>query len=106
MNLLIVRFILYLIPCFLVQESTEFQIGLVAGVACSFMAYSLGKESTCTDKFIAIVMSTAAIVILRMISAALISVVIYAGILIFMKNPYAQDTIEIIKKKFGKRKES
>ena len=63
MNLLIVRFILYLIPCFLVQESTEFQIGLVAGVACSFMAYSLGKESTCTDKFIAIVMSTAAIVI-------------------------------------------
>ena len=27
------------------------------------MAYSLGKESTCTDKFIAIVMSTAAIVI-------------------------------------------
>ena len=44
--------------------------------------------------------------LLRMISAALISVVIYAGILIFMKNPYAQDTIEIIKKKFGKRKES
>ena len=44
--------------------------------------------------------------LLRMISAVLISVVIYAGILIFMKNPYAQDTIEIIKKKFGKRKES
>ena len=44
--------------------------------------------------------------LLRMIIAVLISVVVYAGILIFMKNPYAQDTIEIIKKKGGKRKES
>ena len=42
----------------------------------------------------------------RMISAVLISVVVYAWILIFMKNPYAKAAIEIIKKKFGKRKES
>ena len=42
----------------------------------------------------------------RMISAVLISVVVYAGILILMKNPYAQDAIEIIKKKGGKGKES
>ena len=42
----------------------------------------------------------------RMISAALVSVVVYAVILLLMKNPYAQDAIEIIKKKGGKRKES
>ena len=42
--------------------------------------------------------------LLKMINAVLISVVVYAGILIFMKNPYAQDTIEIIKKKVGKGK--
>ena len=35
----------------------------------------------------------------RMISAVLISVVVYVGILILMKNPYAKDAVEIIKKK-------
>ena len=44
--------------------------------------------------------------LLRIINAVLISVVVYAGILIFMKNPYAQDAIEIIKKKGGKGKKS
>ena len=55
-KLLIVRFVLYLIPCFFVQESSQLQIGLIAAVACSFMAYSVGKEGICTDKFIAFVM--------------------------------------------------
>ena len=62
-KLLIVRFVLYLIPCFFVQESSQLQIGLIAAVACSFMAYSVGKEGICTDKFIAFVMCVAAIVI-------------------------------------------
>lgn len=62
-KLLIVRFVLYLIPCFFVRESSQLQIGLIAAVACSFMAYSVGKEGICTDKFIAFVMCVAAIVI-------------------------------------------
>ena len=42
----------------------------------------------------------------RMISAVLISIVVYAGILILMKNPYAKNTIETIKKEGAKGKES
>lgn len=44
--------------------------------------------------------------LLKMISAVLISVMVYAGILIFMKNLYVLEIIEMMKKKFGKRKES
>lgn len=62
-KLLILRFILYLIPCLFVRESSKLQVGLIVAVACSFMAYSVGKEDVCTDKFITFVMCVAAIVI-------------------------------------------
>lgn len=62
-ELLIVRFFLYLIPCLLVRDGSQLQIGLIAAVACSFMAYTVGKENECSDGFIALVMGGAACVI-------------------------------------------
>lgn len=62
-KLLIVRFVLYLIPCFFVKESSTLQIGLIAAVACSSMAYSVGKDGNCTDKFIAAVICIVAVII-------------------------------------------
>lgn len=62
-KLLIARFLLYLIPCLFVREGSQLQIGLICAVACSFMAYTVGKENECSDEFIALVLGGAACVI-------------------------------------------
>ena len=60
---LVIRFFLYLIPCLFVRDGSQLQIGLIAAVACSFMAYTVGKENECSDSFIALVLGGAACVI-------------------------------------------
>lgn len=62
-ELLVIRFLLYLIPCLFVRDGSQLQIGLIAAVACSFMAYTVGKENECSDSFIALVLGGAACVI-------------------------------------------
>lgn len=62
-ELLIIRFLLYLIPCLFVRDSSQLQVGLIAAVACSVMAYTVGKENECSDRFIALALGGAACVI-------------------------------------------
>lgn len=62
-ELLVIRFLFYLIPCLFVRDGSQLQIGLIAAVACSFMAYTVGKENECSDRFIALVLGGAACVI-------------------------------------------
>lgn len=62
-KLLIIRFVLYLIPCLFVNESSELQIGFIMAVLCSVMAYIVGRENDCSDEFIALVMGAFAIII-------------------------------------------
>lgn len=62
-ELLIIRFLLYLIPCLFANENAQLQTGLIAAVACSFMAYTVGKENECSDRFIALALGGAACVI-------------------------------------------
>ena len=62
-ELLVIRFLLYLIPCLFVRDGSQLQTGLIAAVACSFMAYTVGKENECSDSFIALVLGGAACII-------------------------------------------